>query len=126
MAVSARQHIFLNGLLYVEDSKFHRSSFNKNTNVQYWACGEKKTSNCKCFAKTVFISTVSNDTSVSGSEPIEIDPRADLENFREIFVSASPTEEHFPFHDIDPYELLSMRFHISLDSSAKVNFLSLF
>ena len=25
MAVSARQHLFLNSLLYVEDSKFHRT-----------------------------------------------------------------------------------------------------
>ena len=65
MAVSAGQHIFLNCLLFVNDSNFHRSSFNKSTNVQYWACGEKKISNCKCFATTVFISTVSNDRSVS-------------------------------------------------------------
>ena len=125
MAISAREHIFLNGLLYVENSKFHRSSFNKKTNVQYWAYGEKKNSNCKCFAKTVFISTISNESIDSMNDEIESDPRCDLENFREIFVSASATDEHFKYHDVDPYELLAMKFHISLNSSAKVNFLSL-
>ena len=124
MAISARDHIFLNGLLYVENSKFHRSSFNKKTNVQY-SIWRKKNSNCKCFAKTVFISTISNESSDSMNEEIESDPRCDLENFREIFVSASATDEHFRYHDVDPYELLAMKFYISLNSSAKVNFLSL-
>ena len=63
MAISVREHICLYGLLYVENSKFHRSSFNKKTNVHYWAYREKKNSNCKCFAKTVFISTASNESS---------------------------------------------------------------
>ena len=84
----------------------------------------KISQNCKCFAKTVFISTVSNNS--SGSESIKIDLQVDIENFREIFINASPTNKHFQYHNIDPYELLSMKFHISLDSSAKVNFLSLF
>ena len=59
------------------------------------------------------------------NEEIESDPRCDLENFREIFVSASATDEHFRYHDAEPYELLAMKFYISLNSSAKVNFLSL-
>ena len=70
------------------------------TNVQYWACGEKKNSNCKCFAKTVFISTVSNESSDSMNEEIESDPRCDLENFREIFVSAD--------HHLEPDHVLTI------------------
>ena len=59
------------------------------------------------------------------NEEIVNDLRCDLENFREIFGSASATDEHFKYHDVDPYELMAMKFHISLNSSAKVNFLSL-
>ena len=68
----------------------------------------KISQNCKCFAKTVFISTVSNNSSVS--ESIKINLLVDLENFQVILVSASPTDKHFQYHDIDPYKLLSMKF----------------
>ena len=53
MAVSARQHIFLNGLLYVKNSKFHRSSFNNNTNVQYRAYDENL--NCKYIWENILL-----------------------------------------------------------------------
>lgn len=126
MAVSARDHMFLNNLLYVDNCKYHRSRFNANGNIQYWVCSEKKSKKCAGSAKTRFLLKCADSNSESESESeTDTDPRFDLDRYKEILVSASSTEEHIQYHDVDPYEFKVQKFHMDLDRAVKVFFLVL-
>ena len=126
MAVSSLDYLFLNHLLHINNCKYHRSRFNANTNVQYWVCSEKKGSKCSGAAKTRFILKYPESESETDSEneTDKPDPRYDLEKYKEILISASKSEEHLQFHDVDPHEFKVIKFHMDLDRAARVFFLN--
>ena len=120
MAVSSLDYLFLNNLLYINNCKYHRSHFNTNSNVQYWVCSDKKGRKCPGSAKTRFLESESETNSEEENE--KLDPRYDLEKYKEILKSASNCEEHLQFHDVDPHEFKVIKFHVDLERDARVFF----
>ena len=117
MATNNREHKFLNNLLYVESVKFHRGRYNKKTLTQIWYCSYAKKRKCSCHATTKLIKVNTASSTISGSESeksesddseadYDLDPRLDLENYKEILITASSNVDHLQFHDIDSYECL--------------------
>jgi len=98
MATNNREHKFLNNLLYVESVKFHRGRYNKKTLTQIWNCSYAKKRKCSCHATTKLIKVNTASSTISGSEceksesddseaDYDLDPRLDLENYKEILIT---------------------------------------
>ena len=54
----------------------------------------------------------------SGAES-DVDPRFDLENYKEILISASSNEDHLQFQNIDKFDCKVDKFHIDLNMLMK-------
>ena len=81
--------------------KFHKNNINKNETVHWWACGEKRASNCQARAKT----KIGDDGN-------------------HVLISISHPEEHSPFHVVDEAKRVAESLVAQLTKAAQTDLVS--